>query len=133
MYYRPQTNETITSTGYNGSVTNNFSWIAGYVYKSYPEGFYLYTPQKGEDGKFIMDKSVLEDVTIADCTFVYHSAYNNNGFKVDLTEENDSHTVSSISASNARSFVETGYDCSFVLVQRHSGAPYVIVEIEGLE
>ena len=133
LYYRPQTNETITSTGYNGSVTNDFSWIAGYVYKSYPEGFYLYTPQKGVDGKFIMDKSVLEDVTVADCTFVYHSAYNNNGFKVDLTEENDSHTVSSISASATRSFVETGYDCSFVLVQRHSGAPYVIVEIEGLE
>lgn len=133
LYYRPRTNETITSTGYNGSVTNDFSWIAGYVYKSYPEGFYIYTPPKGEDGKYVMDKSVLENVTIADCTFVYHSAYNNNGFKVDITQENDSHTISSISASAARSFVETGYDCSFVLVQRHSGAPYVIVEIEGLE
>ncbi len=133
LYYRTATNETVTSTGYNGNVTTDFTWIAGYVYKSYPEGFYLYTPAKGEDGKFIMDKSVLEDVTVSDCTFVYHSAYNNNGFKVDLTEEMDNHTITTLSADNVRSFGETGYDCSFVLVQRYSGAPYVIVEIEGME
>lgn len=133
MYYRPTTNEFATTTGFNGSYTNDFSWIAGYVYKSYPEGFYLYSVPRGEDGKLIFDKTVLENITVADCTFVYHSAYNNNGYKVDLTEARDNHTISATSAANTRSFVETGYDCSFVLVQRHSGAPYTIVEIEGLE
>jgi len=133
MYYRPTTNEFATTTGFNGSYANDFSWIAGYVYKSYPEGFYLYSVPRGEDGKFVFDKSVLENITVADCTFVYHSAYNNNGYTIDLTEERDNHTISSTSAANTRSFVETGYDCSFVLVQRYSGAPYTIVEIEGLE
>ena len=133
LYYRPTTNQIVDSTGFNGNVSSDFTWIAGYVYKSYPEGFYLYMPSRDENGSFIMDKSVLENVSIKDCIFVYHSAYNHNGYNIDLTEKMDEHVVSGFNSNNARSFVETGYDCSFVLVQRHSGAPYVIVEIEGLE
>ena len=133
LYYRPETNQVVESTGFNGNVSSDFTWIAGYVYKCYPEGFYLYMPSRNEKGNFVLGKSVLEDVTVNDCTFVYHSAYNHNGYKVDLTEEMDEHVVSSFNTNNIRSFTETGYDCSFVLVQRHSGAPYVIVEVEGLE
>ena len=123
----------VDATGFNGNVSSDFTWIAGYVYKSYPEGFYLYMPSRNEKGNFVLGKEVLENVTVNDCIFVYHSAYNHNGYKIDLTESMDNHMISGLNTNNVRSFVETGYDCSFVLVQRHSGAPYVIVEIEGLE
>lgn len=132
IYYRASTNEVANTTGYFGSVTNDFSWIAGYVYKSYPEGFYVYAP-RDEKGGIVLDKNVLDTVSVDDCIFVYHSAYNCYGLSVDFTEERDNHTISAFAPAAAKSYIETDDDCSFVVIQRYSGAPYVVIEVSGIE
>lgn len=132
LHYRPTTNDVGTTLGFFGSNSNTFSWIAGYVYKSFPEGFYIYAATD-ENGKIVNDKEALKNITMEDCFFVHHKAYSNTSYSCDFSEELEDFRVTSTSPDDFKSYCDTGDDCSFVVVQRYDAAPFVLIEYLGLE
>ena len=132
FYYRPQTDAVITTSGYFGVVTSKINWYKGYVYDTYPEGFFFYTSEE-LTGDMEKDREILENVTMKDCQFVYYTAYTScSSAGVDFSVHNENLRVNSKSMNNLKSYKETGDDCTYGILQRYYTYPRMFIAIEGL-
>lgn len=132
LYYRPTTDTVVTTSGYFGAVTSVINWYKGYVYDTYPEGFFFYT-SKDLTGNIEADKEILENVTMEDCQFVYYTAYTSSASAgVDFSKHNDALRVGGKSMADLKSYVETGDDCTFGVLQRYYTYPRMFIAFEGL-
>ncbi len=132
LYYRPTTDTVVTSKGYFGVVTSNLNWYKGYVYDTYPEGFFYYS-NKDLTGNMEEDRAILENVTREDCQFVYYTAYAScSSAGVDYSQHSDDLKVGAASMANLKSYVETGDDCTYGVLQRYYTYPRMFIAIEGL-
>lgn len=132
FYYRPTTDTVVTTSGYFGAVTSVINWYKGYVYDTYPEGFFFYT-SKDLTGNIEADREILEKVTMEDCQFVYYTAYTTSASAgVDFSKHNDALRVGAKSMANLKSYVETGDDCTYGVLQRYYTYPRMFIALEGL-
>ena len=132
LYYRPTTDAVVTTSGYFASVTSVTNWYKGYVYDTYPEGFFFYT-SKDLTGDIEADREILENVTMEDCQFVYYTAYTTCGSAgIDFGKHSDSLRVGTKSMGDLKSYVETGDDCTYGVLQRYYTYPRMFIAIEGL-
>ena len=132
FYYRPTTDAVVYNSGYFGAVTSTINWYKGYVYDTYPEGFFFYS---GKDltGDIETDRAILENVTMEDCQFVYYTAYTSFATAgVDFSKHSDTLRVGSKSMTDLKSFVETGDDCTYGVLQRYYTYPRMFIALEGL-
>jgi hypothetical protein len=132
FYYRPTTDTVVTTSGYFGAVTSVINWYKGYVYDTYPEGFFFYT-SKDLTGNIEADREILENVTMEDCQFVYYTAYTSSASAgVDFSKHNDALRVGGKSMADLKSYVETGDDCTYGVLQRYYTYPRMFIALEGL-
>ena len=83
-------------------------------------------------GDLKRDKEKLGAISIEDCEFVYYSVTTPAVYKYEK-DELDKFQVSGGSAAGLKSYLETGDDCSFVIVHTYNGQPWGIVEYVGLD
>ncbi len=132
LYYRASTDTVVTQTGYGGALTSQFTWHRGYVFDSFPEGFFFYANSE-LTGDIDTDREILKNVKAEDCQFVYYTTYANcKSAGIDFSEHSEELRVGSLSMADLKSYMETGDDCTFGILQRYYTYPRMFVAIEGL-
>lgn len=109
-----------------GEYSNTTAIRRGYVYQSFKEGCYVYF-SNDFNGNRAHDLAILSTKTINDCEFVYYTASSLTGYRYEKSEI-DSLKVSGISGSDLKSYLDTGDDCSYIILHTYNGQPYALVD-----
>ena len=131
VYYKPSTGKGIVTSYENAAYSSTTAIRKGYVYQAFKEGAYVYFNNE-LTGDLKRDKEKLGAISIEDCEFVYYSVTTPAVYKYEK-DELDKFQVSGGSAAGLKSYLETGDDCSFVIVHTYNGQPWGIVEYVGLD
>lgn len=98
----------------------------GYVYQSFKEGCYVYFSNEFT-GNRDLDLAILSTKTIDDCEFVYYTVTSLSAYRYEKSEL-DGFKVSSITGADLKSYLDTGDDCSYIILHTYNGQPYGIVD-----
>lgn len=131
LYYRASTNTPVITTGFGGGVTTATGWHRGYVFDTYPEGFYFYANTE-LTGNIEEDREILKNVKVEDCKFVFYTTYAScKSAQIDFTQHTDVLKTGVLNMANLKSYMETGDDCTFGILQRYYTYPKMFIAIEN--
>lgn len=98
------------------------SYRRGFVYDTFDEGYMVYFTSTGT-------KADLSSITSADCELVLHSGAS-AGYYAYGHRENGEEYVESMSQNALKSYLETGSDCSEIIIQQYYGTPMAVMVLE---
>lgn len=118
--YRASNRTPVTS--WQTNYRSQRSYRRGFVYDTFDEGYMVYFTT---DGK----KDSLKNITSADCELVLHSGASAGYYKYGHRDTGEEY-VESISQNALKSYIETGNDCSEIIIQQYYGTPMAVMVLE---
>lgn len=101
---------------------SEFAYRRGFVYDVFDEGYMVYFTTNG-------DRSVLASKTSADCELVLNAGAYGPYFRYRVKENGESY-VESTNKDALKSYLDTGADCSEIIIQQYYGTPMAVMMIE---
>ncbi len=121
LYYKQSTDTIVKSDTYN-FYTSATIVVYGYVYDTFDDGYMIYVTNE-------KDRSVLQNVTHADCKFV--TTRQEVGYYAKLMKfASGNLTVSGASFGDLKAYKDVGNECSRIAIQTYYGRAYGVYIIE---
>jgi len=101
---------------------SEFAYRRGFVYDVFDEGYMVYFTSDE-------DRSVLASKTSADCELVLNAGAYGPYFRYRVKENGETY-VESTNKDALKSYLDTGADCSEIIIQQYYGTPMAVMMIE---